>query len=594
MTFFRLWAPRAERVDVVVAGQRFDLAAAPGIERGWWQRYVRDAGPGVEYGFSLDGGEPLPDPRSPWQPEGIAGMSRVVDHSAFRWTDGPWRGGVPLAGAVLYEIHVGTFTEDGTFDGVIDRLDALTALGVTAVELMPVAEFSGDRGWGYDGVDLYAPHHAYGGPDGLKRLVDACHSRGLSVVLDVVYNHLGPVGNYLAEYGPYFTDRYSTPWGSALNLDGPDCDPVRAFLIDNAVMWLSDYHVDALRLDAVHAIVDNSAVHFLEELAQRVDVLQAHLGRRLTLIAESDRNDPRPVRTVQAGGYGLDGVWLEDFHHALHAVLADERTGYYEDFGSLADLATALTRAHVYDGRYSVFRRRRHGAPAAGLAGTSFVGYLQNHDQIGNRAYGERSTHLMSPGRRRVGLAMVLLAPFVPLLFQGEEWDASTPFLYFTDHADPDLGRAVADGRRREFPSIAAEDIPDPQDPATMARCVLRWEERVEPEHARMLQWASELIALRRQFPSLTDGRLDRVEVAVDEAAGWLLLRRPPITAVVNIGEGPIVCSVPDGAALCAVSEPTISLDDDGTTTVPPDAVVVWWELVGGPGVDVSVVVPAG
>jgi maltooligosyltrehalose trehalohydrolase len=438
----------------------------------------------------------------------------------------------------MYELHVGTFTSAGTFEGAIERLDYLRDLGITHVELMPVVEFPGRRGWGYDGVDLWAPHHAYGGPAGLKRLVDACHARGLAVVLDVVYNHLGPTGNYLGRFGPYFTDRYRTPWGEAINFDGPGSDEVRRFVCDNARMWCRDYHVDGLRIDAVHAIVDTSAVHVLEQLAEEVHALAGELGRRLLVIAESDLNDPRVIRGREAGGYGLDAQWADDVHHALHTVLTGERDGYYADFGELADLAKALERAFVYDGRYSSVRRRRHGRAPVGVPGHRFVVSLQNHDQVGNRARGERLGHLVGVERLKVGAALLLTAPFVPLLFQGEEWAASTPFQYFTDHEDPNLARAAREGRQREFAAFGwkPEDIPDPQAPETFARSTLDWSELGEEPHASVLDWYRQLIRLRRAVPWLRDGRLDQTRVRFDEAAQWLALDRGPLTVACNLG----------------------------------------------------------
>ena len=384
MTTFTVWAPRASQVELTIGTRR--IAMSPRGD-GWWQVEEPSAAPGTDYGFALDGSPPLPDPRSPWQPAGVHGPSRVLDHGAFTWSDARWQP-PPLAAAVIYELHVGTFTGAGTFEAVVDRLDHLVSLGVTHVELMPVVEFPGARGWGYDGVDLFAPHQAYGGPVGLKRLVDACHGRGLAVILDVVHNHLGPAGNYLGRFGPYFTDRYRTPWGEAVNLDAAESDEVRRFLCDNALMWLRDYHMDGLRIDAVHALLDRSATHVLEQLAAEVRALGAHLGRHLVLIAESDLNDPRLVRPPAAGGYGLDAQWNEDYHHALHALLTGERQGYYADFGSMADVATALREGFVYAGRRSAYRRRRHGRAATGLGGQRFVGCLQNHDQVGNRARG--------------------------------------------------------------------------------------------------------------------------------------------------------------------------------------------------------------
>ncbi len=535
MREFRVWAPAAESVELAIRGQNLPMHPAGD---GWWSVEDADAAPGDRYGFRLDGGEPLPDPRSPSQPDGVHGLSEVVDHAAFAWSDGGWHG-APLAEAVVYEMHVGTFTEAGTFDAAVERLADLAGLGVTAVELMPVAEFPGDRGWGYDGVDLYAPHHAYGGPDGLKRFVDAAHAHGLAVVMDVVYNHLGPDGNHLPRFGPYFTDRYRTPWGDAPNFDGPDSGPVRQFVVDNALMWLRDYHCDGLRLDAVHAIVDISAVHILEELGAAVRALEAATGRTLCVIAESDLNDPRLVRATEAGGYGMDAQWSDDFHHALHAALTDEHTGYYADFGGLGDVARALRHVFVNDGRYSRFRRRRHGRPAAGLPGTRFLGYLQDHDQVGNRAAGERSSALMSQGRLRIGAALVLTAPFVPMLFMGEEWGASSPFQYFTDHRDPELAAAVSRGRRSEFAAFGwrEDDVPDPQDPATFARSRLDWSEREREPHRSLLAWHRALIALRRTHPALNDARMENVEVRADDSAGWLVLRRGAVAVLCTISE---------------------------------------------------------
>jgi maltooligosyltrehalose trehalohydrolase len=374
MTVLRVWAPDAQQVEVEVGGERLPLQRSSSREGGWVDD-VPWAAPGTDYSFVLDGGRPLPDPRSQHQPDGVFGPSRIVDHGEFPWTDDGWRG-VHLPSAVIYELHVGTFTPEGTFEALIGRLDHLVDLGVDAIELLPVAEFPGERGWGYDGVDLFAPHHAYGGPDGLKKLVDACHHRGLAVIMDVVYNHLGPAGNNLGQFGPYFTDRYSTPWGPAVNLDGPGSDEVRRYICDNALMWLRDYHCDGLRLDAVHAIVDTSATHLLEELADRVDELAAGLGRDLFLIAESDLNDPRVVRRREVGGYGIDAQWSDDFHHALHSVLTGETAGYYADFGTLAHLATALRRAFVYAGEHSAHRGRVHGRHDPSLPGHRFLGYL--------------------------------------------------------------------------------------------------------------------------------------------------------------------------------------------------------------------------
>ena len=400
MHTFKVWAPIPKKVEVQLGNQKFPMAAGPG---GWWEAKVPSAAPGADYAFLLDGKGPFPDPRSPWQPAGVHGPSRLMDHSASSWTDSDFHA-PEISSAIIYELHTGTFTPEGTFVAVIEKLDHLHELGVTHIELMPVAAFSGNHGWGYDGVSMFAPQGAYGEPSHLKRLVDACHARGLAILLDVVYNHLGPSGNYLAQYGPYFSSRYSTPWGSAVNYDDADSDEVRRFFCDNALMWLRDYHFDGLRLDAVHAIFDNSALPFLEQLAGEVKQLGDRLSRRLVLIAESDLNAPRVVLPPDRGGYGLDAQWSDDFHHAIHAILTGETNGYYTDFGSLAHLAKALRQGFVRDGGYSIHRRCRLGRPPVGVPGDRFVVCLQNHDQVGNRAQGERTSQLMNLGRLRSAL----------------------------------------------------------------------------------------------------------------------------------------------------------------------------------------------
>lgn len=534
MRQFRVWAPKPGFVALRINGLDTPMTEAGG---GWWE--VEQAAPaGTRYQYVLDG-DPLPDPCSPWQPQGVHGASATVDHSAFEWTDRGWQA-PPFASALLYELHIGTFTPEGTFEAAIERLGDLVDLGVTHVEIMPVAEFSGRWGWGYDGVDLYAPHHDYGGPDGLKRLVDSCHARGLAVLLDVVYNHLGPAGNYLARFGPYYTNCHHTPWGDAINFDAAESDEVRRFFCNNAVMWMRDYHFDGLRLDAVHAYVDTSATHILEQLAAETAKLEAELGRNLILIAESDLNNPRIVRDASAGGYGIDAQWSDDFHHALHAALTGERDGYYSDFGSISQIAKALRCAWVYDGVYSPHRRRTHGRTASGLSGWKFLGYLQNHDQIGNRARGERGSMLMSAGKLKIASALVFTAPFVPLLFQGEEWAASSPFLYFTQHEDEELGRAVSEGRKREFFGFGWDpaDVPDPQDPATFERSKLDWEERARAPHRDMLAWHKSLIQLRRCSEDLLDGAFERVETAFDEEQRWLTMRRGSIMTACNMSDG--------------------------------------------------------
>ncbi|MDX6285337.1 MAG: maltooligosyltrehalose trehalohydrolase [Frankiales bacterium] len=533
---FRVWAPTASTVEVETVGQRHPLVRQ---ETGWWSTAVPAARPDNDYAFVVDGGAPRPDPRSAWQPHGVNGPSRVVDHNAFTWSDEGWRGR-PLAGSVVYELHVGTFSPDGTFDGVVDRLDHLVNLGVDFIELMPVNAFPGRHGWGYDGVALFAVHDPYGGPAGLKRLVDACHTRGLGVILDVVYNHLGPHANYLPEFGPYFTERHTTPWGPAVNLDAEGSDEVRAFFLDNAAQWLRDYHVDGLRLDAVHEFVDDSATHFLAELHDSVNRLSAHLGRTLFLIAESDLNDPTTILSRDAGGHGMTAQWSDDFHHALHAALTGETSGYYVDFGSLADVATALEHGFVFRGQRSTFHGRRHGAPLPPqVGGDRLLGYLQNHDQVGNRAQGERSSALMTTGLLQIGAALVLTAPFTPLLFMGEEWAASSPWLYFTDHEDPDVAEAVREGRPSEFASFGwdPDDVPDPQDLRTFERSQLDWAELEKNSHATVLAWHRALLELRREQPDLTNDAFGSVSVACDEDARWIVVRRGRLAIACNLAQ---------------------------------------------------------
>ncbi len=527
-----MWAPLAEEVAVAVGEVRHGMSPEAG---GWWVAELAEAGHGTDYAFCVDGGDPTPDPRSRWQPKGVHAASRVYDDSRYEWRDHTWRG-ISLPGAMLYELHVGTFTPEGTFDAAIERLDHLEWLGIDAVELLPCNGFAGHHGWGYDGVDLYTVHEPYGGPDGLKRFVDACHQRGIGVVMDVVYNHLGPAGNYLSRFGPYFTDQHATPWGSAVNLDAAESDGVRRFLIENALMWLRDYHCDGLRLDAVHALRDDRALHILEELALAVDALGASRHKPLFLIAESDLNDPQLLRPWAAGGYGLDAQWCDDVHHALWATLSGERQGYYCDFGSLPILAKALDQGFVHDGDYSTFRRRAHGRPPVGVAAPQFVTYLQNHDQIGNRAIGDRSSAMLSPGLLMCGAALLLLSPFTPMLFMGEEWAARTPWQFFSDH-EAELGKAVSEGRRREFASHgwAAEEIPDPQDRSTFENSKLDWSELQTSAGRAMAQWHRALIALRRTEPALCDPRLGRARFRFDEDEGWFVVIRGDVAVALNL-----------------------------------------------------------
>ncbi|GAA2243420.1 MULTISPECIES: malto-oligosyltrehalose trehalohydrolase [Kitasatospora] len=536
MTTYRVWAPEATLVEVEVDGVAHPMVPEAG-RLGWWQA---DA-PNGDYGFRLDGGPPLPDPRSRRQPYGPDGLSRPVAHEDFRWSDTPWHGR-PLPGCVVYELHVGTFTSAGTFDAAAERLGHLVELGVDFVELMPLCPFPGRSGWGYDGVSLWAVHEPYGGPDGLKRFVDAAHRKGLGVVLDVVHNHLGPSGNHLSAFGPYFTDRHHTPWGAAVNLDAPGSDEVRDFLIGSALAWLRDYRVDGLRLDAVHALVDGRALHFLEELGCAVTEFGEATGRPLFLVAESDLNDPRVTDPRQSGGFGLTAQWSDDFHHALHVVLTGESQGYYADFARrpLAALAKTLTGGYFHDGSWSSFRGRSHGRPFPAAFGHRLLGYLQTHDQVGNRATGDRISATLSPGRLAGGAALVLTSPFTPMLFMGEEWGATTPWQYFTDHTDPALAEAVREGRRREFTEFGwtSDQVPDPQAPATVLASVLDWTEPRREPHLGLLDWYRRLIRLRRAHPELADPDLSAVRVAYDEQEGWLVVHRGPYRVVVNLGGG--------------------------------------------------------
>ncbi|MFJ8476319.1 malto-oligosyltrehalose trehalohydrolase [Kitasatospora sp. NPDC094011] len=537
MARYEVWAPYASvRVRVEVDGVEHELARCP--ERsGWWSGEA----PEGDYAFRLDDGPPLPDPRSPRQPLGPDGPSRAVDHAAFHWSRTGWRGRA-LPGAVLYELHIGTFTARGTFDAAAEHLDHLVELGVDFVELMPVCPFPGRHGWGYDGVSPWAVHEPYGGPEGLKRFVDTAHRKGLGVVLDVVHNHLGPSGNHLPAYGPYFTDRHHTPWGSAVNLDAPGSDEVRAYLIGSALAWLRDYRIDGLRLDAVHALVDDRAFHFLEELSYAVERLAVTENRPLFLVAESDLNTPRTTAAREAGGHGLTAQWSDDFHHALHCALTGESQGYYGDFARapLAALAKALRHGFFHDGGWSTFRERGHGRPFGSTAGHRLLGYLQTHDQVGNRALGDRISTSLPPGRLACGAALVLTSPFTPMLFMGEEWGAATPWQYFTDHTDPELAEAVRRGRRREFAEHGwtAEAVPDPQEPATLLRSVLDWTEPRRAPHSELLDWYRTLILLRRTRPELADPDLGAVRVVYDEAAGWLVVHRGPYRVAVNLGPG--------------------------------------------------------
>ena len=539
MNRFGVWAPQAQKVSLSCQNQI--LAMDGPNHRGWWTLEVEQAGCGDRYAFLLDDDATCyPDPRSLRQPQGVHEPSQLYDHSLFEWHDQLWRGS-PKIGSVVYELHIGTFSKAGTFDGAIEHLPYLADLGITHVEVMPVAGWAGNQGWGYDSVALFTTHEPYGGPDGFKRFVDACHAVGLAVILDVVYNHFGPSGNYTNKFGPYLTKDRKTPWGDAVNLDGEGSDEVRRFFVDNALMWLKDYHCDGLRFDAVHAFLDLSAVHFMEQLSIEVERLSATLAKDFFLIAESDLNDPRVVRSREANGYGMDAQWSDDFHHSLFALLYSPRegeSGYYNDFGSLSDLGKALQHAYVYNGQYSRFRKRKHGRPADGLSAHHFIHFDQNHDQVGNRAKGERLEHLVGMDAAKLSLGILLTAPYIPMLFQGEEWATSAPFLYFADHEDEDLRQKVAEGRQKEFAAFGFDgDIPNPEDKSTFEAARLNWEEQAEGKHAEMLAWVKALIKLRRSHVCFNDGDMHHLVVSTDEKRQTLVMQREEARVLLNLGK---------------------------------------------------------
>lgn len=524
-TRFCVWAPSARKVELHAVAPEERLAPLAPTADGYHEATLEGTRPGLRYYYRLNGREEWPDPASRSQPEGVHGPSEVSD-PAFAWTDRHWCGPA-LSHYILYELHVGTFTEEGTFEAAIARLDELKELGVMAIEIMPVAQFPGGRNWGYDGVYPFAAQNTYGGVDGLRALVDACHARGLAAVLDVVYNHLGPEGNYLMKYGPYFTGRYQTPWGDALNFDGPGSREVRRYFIENALYWLEDCHFDALRLDAIHAIKDTSAYPFLEELAEAVHTRTELSGRRQFLIAESDLNDTRVIQPRDLGGFELDAQWSDDFHHAVHTLLTGEQLGYYQDFGRLAQLVKAYEEGFIYSGEYSECRQNRHGKSSRTIPARKFVVCSQNHDQVGNRMMGERLAALVPPEKQRLAAAAVLLAPNVPLLFMGEEYGETAPFLYFTSHGDEKLVEAVRKGRAEEFASFAwSGGVPDPDSERTFLQSKLNRRLLAEPAHAQLRDYYRELIALRRETPALALLSKDHLAVGHDEARGLLWLRR--------------------------------------------------------------------
>ena len=578
MHSFTVWAPKPGKVTLKLGEQLYPMSGPD--SKGYWKASIDTARPGDDYGFLLDEDPTAyPDPRSLWQPLGVHGLSRVYDQSAFHWDDSTWQG-PPLTGAVIYEMHVGTFTPEGTFDAAAGKLKYLFDLGITHIEVMPVAEAAGNRGWGYDGVALFASSSCYGGPEAFKRFVNACHLQGIGVILDVVYNHFGPVGNYTGKYGAYTTDKHHTPWGDAVNLEDKGSDEVRKFFSDNALMWMRDFHVDGLRLDAVHELMDRSAVHFLEQLAANVYNLSATLGRRLSLIAESDLNNPMIVRPIEANGLGMDAQWSDDFHHALFTLLHvsdDQSKGYYSDFGEFGCLAKALKDMFVYDGVYSEYRERHHGRPVDSLSAHHFIGFIQNHDQVGNRATGDRLEHIVGVPRTKIALGIVLTAPFVPMLFQGEEFAASTPFLYFADHDDPEMAKLVAEGRKKEFAAFGWDEdqIPNPEDLETFTSSRLNWEEVDQPVHTDMLEWTTRLIHIRRNSVSLNDGDRGHLKVHFNEEDRWLRMDRNQVSVFANLGTAPATFKVGDGFEILLASVPADTTFEDQHVTIPPDGFAI-------------------
>src|SRR3954465_10941175 len=574
---FSVWAPVPKRVRLQVDGAVHEMTRDDG---GWWRAEV-EAGPEADYGFLLDESEnPRPDPRSRRHPRGRPRASRRFDPAAHPWEDSAWTGR-PLAGGVVYELHVGTFTPEGTLDAAIGRLEHLVDLGVDFVELLPVNAFNGTHNWGYDGVLWYAVQETYGGPAAYQRFVDACHQRGLGVLQDVVYNHLGPSGNYLPEFFPIFASGGANSWGNSINLSGPDSDEVRRYIIDNALMWLRDMHVDGLRLDAVHALVDERATHMLEEMAREVEALSVAVGRPLSLIAESDLNDPRLVTPRVAGGLGMAAQWSDDFHHALHTQLTGEGQGYYAYFAAagLGGLAKTLTGAFFHDGSWSSFRRRHHGRPVdtATLPGWKFLGYLQDHDQIGNRAVGDRISATLSPGLLAVGATLVLTSPFTPMLFMGEEWGASTPWQFFTSHPEPELGKATAEGRIGEFAEHGwdADVVPDPPDPEDFTRSELDWTELQKEPPARLLEVNRTVLALRKTHPELVDPDLAAMAVSWDDDDRWMVVHRGTLRVGVNLAAEPREIDLDRCAADVLFTTDELPKLDGATVTLPAESAAV-------------------
>jgi maltooligosyltrehalose trehalohydrolase len=546
---FTVWAPLKKTMLLHLPDPERKVGMSKD-EAGYFTATVENIKPGTKYSFIPDNEKAFPDPASNFQPQGVHGPSQVIDHACFHWTDQSWKG-LPFRELVLYEMHIGTFTKEGTFEAIIPRLKALADLGINAIELMPVSQFPGNRNWGYDGVCLYAVQNSYGGPEGLKKLVNACHEEGIAVMLDVVYNHLGPEGNYLIHFAPYFTNTYRTPWGDAINYDGRWSDGVRDYFCNNALYWFQYYHLDGLRLDAVHMVFDNGALHFCQYLNDKVQLLQQQLGRPLHIIAESDLNSPRVVNSPAIGGYGFSAQWLDDFHHALYAILDQKGKERYYDFGLMEQLAKTYTDGFVHSGEYVQFRKRKHGVSSAGIPGNKFVAFTSNHDQVGNRPNGERLPVLIDFERLKLAAAALLLSPYVPMLFMGEEYADAVPFYYFISHSDPALIEAVRKGRKEEFKDFKTEgESPDPQDERAFDLSKLQWHQRDEGHGAILLRWYKKLISLRNAIPALKNFNKNDIHAQVIAQFGLIIHRQEEgvkrhLLCLFNFSEKEIQCSIP-------------------------------------------------
>jgi maltooligosyltrehalose trehalohydrolase len=523
---FTVWAPTQENVAVQIVSPTHRLLPMQKDKWGYFKTLAEDIEPGTLYFYKLEGKEDRPDPASHSQPKDVHGPSEVVEHGKMNWTDADWSG-IPLEEIILYELHVGTFTPEGTFEAIIPRLRELHEFGINAIELMPIGQFPGNRNWGYDGVFPFAPQHSYGGPEGLKKLVDAAHQQGIAIVLDVIYNHFGPEGNYISDYGPYFTTHYQTAWGNAINFDGEYSYGVRNYFIENALYWFENFHIDALRLDASDHIYDIGVKHFLQELAENVDALSKKQGRKLYLTAENDLSDTKVIRPIKSGGYGIDAQWNDAFHHCLHTLLTGDRAGYYEDYGTCEQMAKAFKQGFVYSGQYSPFRKKFHGSDSSAIPGHQFVVFTQNHDQVGNRALGERLTHLVSFEALKLAAGVLLLSPNIPLIFMGEEYAEDAPFLYFVSHTDPELVEVVREGRKKDFDAFQREgEFIDPFSPDTFQKCQLNWDKRQEDKHQVMLKLYQHLIQLRRTLPALKSLDKQNLQVSAIEEDKLIFLQR--------------------------------------------------------------------